>query len=27
LHNVIHDYDAYFAIQMRRAAEFLVKGT
>ncbi|MDQ1511447.1 MAG: hypothetical protein QOG50_3291 [Actinomycetota bacterium] len=27
LHNVIHDYDAYFTIQMRRAAEFLVKGT
>jgi AcrR family transcriptional regulator len=27
LHNVIHDYDAYFTIQMRHAAEFLVKGT
>ncbi len=26
LHNVIHDYDAYFTIQMRRTAEFLVKG-
>jgi AcrR family transcriptional regulator len=27
LHNVIHDYDAYFTFQMRRAADFLVKGT
>jgi AcrR family transcriptional regulator len=27
LHNVIHDYDAYFTIQMRRTAEFLVNGT
>ena len=27
LHNVIHDYDAYFAMQMRRAAEFLTTGT
>ena len=26
LHNVIHDYDAYFTVQMRRAAEFLVTG-
>jgi AcrR family transcriptional regulator len=26
LHNVIHDYDAYFTVQMRRAAEFLVNG-
>ena len=24
LHNVIHDYDAFFGLQMRRAAEFLV---
>jgi AcrR family transcriptional regulator len=27
LHNVIHDYDAYFTIQMRRTAEFLMNGT
>ncbi len=27
LHNVIHDYDAYFTFQMRRTAEFLVEGT
>jgi AcrR family transcriptional regulator len=27
LHNVIHDYDAYFDIQMRHVAEFLVAGT
>ena len=27
LHNVIHDYDAYFAMQMRRAAEFITTGT
>jgi AcrR family transcriptional regulator len=26
LHNVIHDYDAYFEMQMRHAAEFLVCG-
>ena len=26
LHNVIHDYDAYFTVQMRRGAEFLVTG-
>lgn len=26
LHNVIHDYDAYFELQMRHAAEFLVSG-
>ena len=26
LHNVIHDYDAFFKLQMRRAAEFLVAG-
>jgi hypothetical protein len=26
LHNVIHDYDAFFELQMRRAAEFLVAG-
>jgi AcrR family transcriptional regulator len=26
LHNVIHDYDAYFTLQMRRGAEFLVTG-
>ena len=26
LHNVIHDYDAYFEVQMRHAAEFLVSG-
>jgi hypothetical protein len=24
---VIHDYDAYFEVQMRHAAEFLVAGT
>ena len=27
LHNVIHDYDAFFDLQMRRAADFLVSGT
>ena len=27
LHNVIHDYDAFFTLQMRRTAEFLVNGT
>ena len=27
LHNVIHDYDAFFELQMRHAAEFLVAGT
>ena len=27
LHNVIHDYDAYFEVQMRHVAEFLVAGT
>jgi AcrR family transcriptional regulator len=27
LHNVIHDYDAYFTMQMRRAAAFLTTGT
>jgi AcrR family transcriptional regulator len=27
LHNVIHDYDAYFELQMRQAAEYLVAGT
>ena len=27
LHNVIHDYDAYFEVQIRHAAEFLVAGT
>ncbi len=26
LHNVIHDYDAYFTFQMRGAAEFLTTG-
>jgi AcrR family transcriptional regulator len=26
LHNVIHDYDAYFELQIRSAAEFLVTG-
>jgi len=26
LHNVIHDYDAFFALQMRGACEFLVEG-
>ena len=26
LHNVIHDYDAYFDVQMRRTAEFLTSG-
>ena len=26
LHNVIHDYDAYFTFQMRRCAEFLTTG-
>ena len=25
LHNVIHDYDAFFTLQMRRACEFLVQ--
>jgi AcrR family transcriptional regulator len=27
LHNVIHDYDAYFDLQMRQAAEFLATGS
>jgi hypothetical protein len=27
LHNVIHDYDTYFEVQMRHVAEFLVAGT
>jgi AcrR family transcriptional regulator len=27
LHNVIHDYDAFFTLQMRRACQFLVQGT
>jgi len=27
LHNVIHDYDAFFSLQMRQACEFLVHGT
>ena len=27
LHNVIHDYDAFFELQMRHTAEFLVAGT
>jgi hypothetical protein len=27
LHNVIHDYDAYFTFQVRRTADFLVKGS
>ena len=26
LHNVIHDYDAFFALQMRGACDFLVQG-
>jgi AcrR family transcriptional regulator len=26
LHNVIHDYDAFYTLQMRRACEFLVQG-
>jgi hypothetical protein len=26
LHNTIHDYDAFFTLQMRRACEFLVQG-
>jgi AcrR family transcriptional regulator len=26
LHNVIHDYDAFFTLQMRHACEFLVRG-
>ena len=26
LHNVIHDYDAFFTLQMRRAGDFLVRG-
>ncbi|HEY5171105.1 MAG TPA: TetR-like C-terminal domain-containing protein, partial [Acidimicrobiia bacterium] len=25
LHNVIHDYDAFFTLQMRSAGEFLVQ--
>ncbi len=27
LHNVIHDYDGFFTLQVRRACEFLVRGT
>jgi AcrR family transcriptional regulator len=27
LHNIIHDYDAFFTLQMRRACEFLVQGS
>ncbi len=27
LHNVIHDYDAFFTLQMRRACDFLVQGS
>jgi AcrR family transcriptional regulator len=27
MHNVIHDYDAFFTVQMRRTAEFLATGT
>lgn len=27
LHNVIHEYDAFFTLQMRRAGEFLVQAT
>jgi AcrR family transcriptional regulator len=27
LHNVIHDYDAFFDVQMRRSGRFLVGGT
>jgi AcrR family transcriptional regulator len=27
LHNVIHDYDAYFTFQLKRTADFLVTGT
>ena len=26
LHNVIHDYDAFFELQIRRAGEYLVHG-
>jgi hypothetical protein len=26
LHNVVHDYHALFALQMRSACEFLVQG-
>jgi AcrR family transcriptional regulator len=26
LHNVIHDYDAFFTLQMRRASDYLVQG-
>ncbi len=26
LHNVIHDYDAFFTLQMRRACDYLVRG-
>lgn len=26
LNNVVHDYDAFFTLQMRRACEFLVRG-
>ena len=26
LHNVVHDYDAFFTLQMRHACEFLVRG-
>jgi hypothetical protein len=26
LHNVIHDYDAFFTVQMRSACEYLVQG-
>ena len=26
LHNVVHDYDAFFTLQMRGACEFLVRG-
>jgi AcrR family transcriptional regulator len=27
LHNIIHDYDAFFTLQMRRACEFLAQST
>ncbi len=27
LHNVIHDYDAFFSLQMRRACAFLVNAS
>jgi AcrR family transcriptional regulator len=27
LHNVVHDYDAFFTLQMRSACDFLVQGT